>query len=465
MKRRNRLLSLLLLLATLLSLTLPCAGVDLSEVSEIVSRKTVDAKAALLVNSTENVIYYEQNARERVYPASITKVMTALLTVEAIDRGDLTLDQVITAGDQTWLDIPADGSTANIQVGEELTVEQLLYCLMLPSANEAANILAQAISGQVSSFVALMNLRAEQLGCTDTHFMNPHGIHHTNHYTTCYDLYLIARKALENATFRQIVSTDEITIPPTNMTAKERVYYNTNALLTHKKYPGYEFPDCIGIKTGSTDAAGYCLLSAARRDGNTLISVVMGAETVVDTDGTHRKQFSESASLLQWGFDNFSYHSILDNRDPVAEVPVTLSSQTDGVLVAPAESISALLPDDVSGDAFTRDVEVVESVAAPVETGQELGTMTLYLQGKKYGTVPLVALNDVKASQLLTRKHEIEQVISSPWFRGLLLLAAAVMAVIILKNTVFYQSSRVRAAKRNARKVNAAQPKSYKGKR
>lgn len=436
--KKKRIVIFFLFFALIGSLFVPltAGAVDLGAVSQAVRQKDVDANAALLVNMTEDTIYYEKNAQQKVYPASITKVMTALLVLEAVDRGDLTLDTVITAGSETWMGIPADGSTQNIQIGENMTVRDLLYCLLLPSANEAANILAQTVSGRVASFVDLMNSRAVELGCTGTHFVNPHGIHDENHYTTCYDLYLIARHAMENETFRTIVSTDEYTVPATNM-SEERHFANTNGLLTNKKYSGYVYDDCIGIKTGSTDAAGYCLLSAAERDGTVLISVVMGAETVVDSAGTHRKQFSESSALLKWGFDTFSYHTVMESTDPVAEVPVTLGIDVDSVLVAPAEGIQALLPNDVKSDAFTTTIEVVETVAAPVTKGQKLGTMTIYLQGQPYGSVDLVAIDDVEQSAFLAKKQEIEDFISSTWFKAALIVIGVIILVILLRLTVF----------------------------
>ena len=219
--------------------------------------------------------------------------------------------------------------------------------------------------------------------------------------------------------------------------SEERHFANTNGLLTNKKYSGYVYDDCIGIKTGSTDAAGYCLLSAAERDGTVLISVVMGAETVVDSAGTHRKQFSESSALLKWGFDTFSYHTVMESTDPVAEVPVTLGIDVDSVLVAPAEGIQALLPNDVKSDAFTTTIEVVETVAAPVTKGQKLGTMTIYLQGQPYGSVDLVAIDDVEQSAFLAKKQEIEDFISSTWFKAALIVIGVIILVILLRLTVF----------------------------
>lgn len=461
--KKFRICNLLLAFVMVLSLLIPASATDLSEVSGIVQKKNVDAQAALLVNMTYDVVYYEQNAHEKVYPASITKVMTALLALEAVEDGTWTLDTQITASGETWLGIPSDGSTANIQIGETLTVEQLLYCLMLPSANEAANILAQAHSGSVSAFVQEMNDRAMELGCTMTHFENPHGIHSDNHYTCCYDLYLIAKEAMNNSTFRTIVSTSEYTVPATNM-SEERHIVNTNALLSSKKYSGYVMEDCIGIKTGSTNAAGYCLLSAAERDGNILISVVMGAETTLDNDGTHRMQFSESSSLLEWGFNNFSIHTVLENTDPVAEVPVTLGKKVDSVLVVPAESVDALLPDDVEGDDFTTKAEVAESVEAPVEKGQKLGTLTLYLQDEPYGTVDLVAVEDVEQSVFLARKKAVEDFISNAWFKMAVGLVLLVAVIVVLRLTIFQPKRRYGSRYTGARRSSSA-GKSYKGTR
>lgn len=457
--KRVRIVSLILALALALGLmAVPAGAADLTEVSDLVKNKQVDAKAALLVNMDEDVIYYEKNAREKVYPASITKVMTALLVLEAVDRGDLSLDTQVTAGNETWLGIPADGTTQNIQIGETMALEDLLYCLLVPSANEAANILAQEISGSVSSFVDRMNDRAVELGCTGTHFVNPHGIHDPDHYTTCYDLYLIARQAMQNETFRKIVSTDEYTIAPTNKTEEERHFYNTNGLLTGKKYSGYVLEGCIGIKTGSTDAAGYCLLSAAERDGTTLISVVMGAETTLDSAGTHRKQFSESASLLKWGFDNYSYHPILDSTDPVAEVPVTLGKDVDSVLVVPGDGLEALLPNDVTSDKFTTKAEVVESAEAPIEKGQKLGTLTVYLGEEAYGSVDLVALDDVEQSVFLAKKKAVEDFISQTWFKAAIGLAVLVALIVVLRLTVFRPKRRYGSSYTGTRR-----PRNYKG--
>lgn len=382
--KKYRFLALLLLLALLL----PGSALALDDPG-------VDATAALLVDADYNVVLYEFNAHEKRYPASITKVMTALLTLEAVDRGELSLSDMITAPEGIHNGLAADGSTQNIKSGEVMSLKDLLYCVLLPSANEACNVLAYAVAGGVDEFVALMNQRAAELGMTGTHFANTHGLHDDNHYTTAWDIWLMAHEAMKNETFREIVSTKEYYVPATNI-SDQRHFYNTNALLTALKYSGYVYQPAIGIKTGSTGEAGLCLVSAAEQDGRTLYCVVLGAELAHQPDNSYKRMnFVESSRLLKWGFDNFSYRTILESSDPVAQIEVTLSD-TDHVLVRPEGTLSALLPNDLDLSEFTQTVTLdAESVEAPVTEGQVLGKITLSYDGEEYGTLDLVALNDV----------------------------------------------------------------------
>ena len=270
--KKIRFLSLILTVSILFSLCVSSAG---AFDSEIVSSKTVQAKAAILVDMDTDYVMYDLNAHEKMYPASITKVMTAALTLDAVSEGKLSLDEIITAGPTAWQGLDTSSSNQNIQVGEQMSVKDLLYCLMVASANEAANILAVAVAGSIDNFVAMMNAKAAELGCTGTHFVNPDGMPDNDHYTTAYDLYLIGKYAMQNETFRTIVKTPEYYVEPTNMNGNRRHFFNTNGLLSNKKYAGYYSENCIGIKTGSTDSAGYCLLSAAEKDGQRLIAVVL----------------------------------------------------------------------------------------------------------------------------------------------------------------------------------------------
>lgn len=212
-------------------LTLLLTGLFCVPQASAVEMPQVNAKAALLMDYESGRMLYGLNEKDTEYPASITKVMTALLTLEAVDQGVLTLDQPVTAPSLVN-DMDPTGSSADIKEGEVLTVEQLLYCMMLVSANEAACILAETVSGSQDAFVALMNQRAQELGCTGTHFVNPNGLHDPNHYSTAWDIYLITREAMKNETFMKICGTAAYVVPATNK-SEERELYTTNSLISN----------------------------------------------------------------------------------------------------------------------------------------------------------------------------------------------------------------------------------------
>ncbi len=308
--------------------------------------------------------------------------------------------------------------------------------MLLPSANEACNVLAYVVAGGVDDFVALMNQRAAELGMTGTHYVNTHGLHDEDHYTTAWDIWLLAKEAMKNETFREIVSTAEYTVPATNV-SEERLFYNTNALLSQLKYRGYVYQPAIGIKTGSTGEAGLCLVSAAEMDGRTLYCVVLGAELARQEDNSYKRMnFSETIRLFDWGFDNFSYRTILESSDPVAQLEVTLSD-TDHVLVRPEGSLSALLPNDLDVSEFTQTVTLdAESVEAPVTEGQVLGKITLSYDGEEYGSLDLVALNDVERSELLYRIDRAEKFFAQTWVRVAIVALIVLILLLIITGSV-----------------------------
>ncbi|MCI2105194.1 MAG: D-alanyl-D-alanine carboxypeptidase [Intestinimonas sp.] len=438
--KKSRFLSLLLTVSLVAGLVLPLSAQATG--SKLVDEMQVAAKAAILVDADNHEVLFEQNAHDKNYPASMTKIMTCMLTLEAIDRGELSLTDVVTASSTFNHDLSNDGSTENIKPGEQLTVEQLLYCALLPSANEACNILAEKVAGSTDSFVDLMNARATELGCQDTHFANCHGLHRDDHYTTAYDLSLIVMAALENSTFRAIVRTPNYVVPATNL-SPERTLHNTNGLISNWRYRGYLYRYAIGVKTGSTPEAGQCLASAAEKDGRTLVAVVMGAENVTQPDGsTDRQAFSESRRLLEWGFDTFSRQTILDPSSFSGEVPVTLSKDTNYVGVQPDGTLEATLPKDIDPSSFQQQTDLPDSVEAPVTKGQTLGSVTLTYDGENYGSLPLVAVADVQRSNLLYYIHRIKG------FFGLLAVRIALatllffLAVLVLRRLLFGRSKR-----------------------
>ena len=382
----RRFCTVFLLLALLLTQLWPVTAYAVEDIQ-------LDAKAALLVDGATGTVLLDQDAHTKQYPASITKVMTALLVFEAIDRGELRLSDSITASANSVAGLPDDASTADIVAGETLTVEQLLYCLLVVSANEVSNILAEAVSGSVTAFVALMNQRAQELGCENTHFVNTSGLPDNEHYTTAWDIYLFTREAMKYDEFMTIVNTKAYDVPATNK-SEARELHSTNYLISNWRATGYLYSGAQGIKTGSTDAAGYCLVSSAVRTDRQLISVVLGARLMTDSDGSYKVgSFTETARLFDWGFDNFTTKTVLTEDEMIQEVPVALSKETAQVAVHPAYTAEAVLPDDLKPEDLVRTVTLdADVVDAPVSAGQQLGTITLSYGDVDYATVPLLAV-------------------------------------------------------------------------
>ncbi len=443
--KKYRLFALVLVVSIMTTLLLPFQSLALEP-------PEFHGKNAILVDANYNEVLYEVGGYDKVYPASITKVMTALLTLEAIEAGQITAQTQVTAS-ATATTIPEGSSTANIQAGEVLTVEQLLYCLLLPSANEASQILAETVAGDIDTFVGMMNDKAKELGCENTHFANPHGFHDPDHYTTPYDITLFMKAAMEYDLFQDIVTSPNYTIPATNL-SEERIVRNTNALTSNWKYTGYLYTPGTGGKTGSTDEAGKCLVETAKKGDSYLISVVMGEpETITLADGTEKiAEFYDTIQLLDWGFENFQRTVISEDSEVVAKVNVTLSTQTDQVMVRPSGTIARTLPKDVDVDQMEKVINLFnDTVEAPVEQGEVLGTMVLKYEGEEYGTLDLVADSSVERSELLYRLDRIQKFFQNWWVKLLLVIVVVAVVVLLLRIFVFRKRRRysgVGAAKR-----------------
>ena len=422
-----------LFLALVLSLCLfPAAYAAGDEKPELPADPDILAKAALLVDANTGTVVYAKGEHEELYPASLTKIMTALLTLEAIDAGKLSMDQELTATATALEGLSSDGSSAGIKVGETMSVRNLLYCMLVVSANEACDILAEAVSGSVSAFVAAMNAKAADLGCENTHFVNPNGLHDPQHYTSAWDMYLITKAAMEYPDFMTICDTAAYTVPATNLNA-ERKLYTTNHLLSNWRVIGYRNTEAHGIKTGTTDAAGHCLVSSAMRGSLHFISVILGADRVVENGVGNIRSFSETTRMFNYGFDNFTYKTIVEEKEVIQEVPVSLSKM-DHVTVHPAKDIEVLLPKVLGAGDLERTITLEEPVGAPVEKGQKLGTMTLSYDGVTYATVDLLASFDVEASKLMTFWRDVKAFFAKTSVRvGLIVLVVLIVVLVLCK--------------------------------
>lgn len=425
----------------------------------------ISSRAAMVVDLGSGQVYYSKNPDELVYPASTTKIMTVLLAVEAIERGDVSIYDSVTASDSMTYDLVDDGSTAGIVVGETMTLEQLLYCAMISSANEACNIIAEYIGGTIPNFIDMMNARAKELGCVYTNFNNTHGLPDDNHYTTASDFRLIAMEAAQHDLFMQICSTPSVTIAATNKSA-ERKLSNSNALIcADSMYGGsYLYEPAAGIKTGYTSAAGYCLVSTASRDGIDLLAVVFGGQGTTENGSAHYTNFEDSISLYEWVFNNFSYQEILNSLDPVAEAAVAMGSDADSVSLRPENSVIALMPNDFSSSSADLQIRVYseetgETLAAPISAGQVLGEVTVSVDGVSYGTVKLVSTSTVELSHLQYIKSAIKDTLGKTPVKiiiGVLMLLLIGYVALVIRYRVIHLRRKKAIQARKAAKAAAA---------
>jgi D-alanyl-D-alanine carboxypeptidase (penicillin-binding protein 5/6) len=389
--RKTHFISIIFLLTFILSLITTPAFADSSKSSEFEDFEEANCGSCLLVDMDTNTVLYGQDNDKKIYPASVTKVLTALVVLQHIEAGDLTLKQTITASSTFQQGLTSQSAKGNIQTGEQLSVKSLLAMLLITSHCDAANVLAEAVSGSVDSFAEEMNRVAEELGCTGSHFTNPSGLHNKNHYTTCDDLYLIGKAAYEYKTYRDIIGKKTYTVPATNLSS-QRTLKNTNALITNHAYTGYLYEYCTGGKTGSTYPAGYCLLSYAEKDGQRLCNIMMGCNWLINLDGSRRRlQFTESIRLYEWGFASFETQTVVEKDSVQGEITVKHSRNGDTVELLASGDISALLPKGVSSEDLTFETDLPSSIDAPVSIGDTVGTLTVSYNDETLGTVDLLA--------------------------------------------------------------------------
>ena len=321
----------------------------------------VSARSAILIEAGSGDVLFAKDADERLPMASTTKIMTALVAIE-----ELPLETVVTVPAGA---VGVEGSSVYLKTGERLTLEDLLYALLLASANDAATAIALTVSDSIESFAALMNDKAAELGLSGTHFTNPHGLDDEEHYTTAHDLARLAAAALENEDFRRIAGTVRHTIPAAD--GGVRVLVNHNKML--RLYNG-----AIGVKTGFTKRCGRCLVSAAERDGLRLVAVTLSAPD----------DWRDHTAMLDFGFASVERVTLAKPGDFALALPVA-GGEADAVRVSAESEVSVILP-KMHGTIESR-VEVPEFVFAPVEAGKALGRVVFTLDGQEIGSALLTA--------------------------------------------------------------------------
>ena len=345
--------------------------VTLLPVQAVAVELPLTSRAALLMEKTTGQILFAQNEHEKLEPASVTKIMTLLLTMDAIDSGALAYDDVVTVSANA---AGMGGSQVFLAEGEQITVEELLKCVCVSSGNDAAVALAEKVAGVTELFVEQMNNRARGLGMDDTHFVNPTGLTAEGHVTSAHDIALMSRELLtKHPDIRSFTTiwTDSIRGGTFDLA-------NTNKLI--RRYDG-----ATGLKTGYTASAGYCISATAEREGMELIAVVMKGETA-------DKRNADAKALLNYGFSAYALVSAAP-EEPLPALPVTMG-ETDSVsLMLPPDALTAVV-EKAQAAALERRIDLPASLPAPVRQGQQVGTLTLCSGDTELLTVPILAAED-----------------------------------------------------------------------
>ena len=357
------------------------------------NKVNISSESAILIDSSTGDILFEKNAHKSMYPASTTKVMTAILTLENTNLND----RIIIDKETPF----TDGSRIYVKEGEKFTVEQLLYSLMIESANDSATALAKHISGSVEEFAKLMNKRAKELGALNTNFTNPHGLPDKKHISTAYDLAMISKYAMTIPKFKEIAKTKRYQIPETEKTPEIRYFRNRNRLLwgvgprNKIRYNGklidikYDIVD--GIKTGYTSEAQQCLVSSASKDNRKLISVVLKA--------IRTNVYLDTRKLIDHGFDNFNVLNLVDSGTILESIPVDNGVEETLDLIT-QHSVSKTIPNNYTYGDIKKTIEIDPEVRAPINKGQSLGRVTYSLNGEIIGETNLIAYRFIDEKQL-----------------------------------------------------------------
>ena len=320
--------------------------------------------------------------------------MTAILTLEHCQLTD-----TATVSHNAIYSVPVGYAHAYLVEGEVLTIEQLLHLLLIPSANDAATVLAEHIAGSVSSFATMMNTKALELGCTNTNFVNANGIQADNHYTTAYDLAIMGRYAMQNETFRKIVSTTKYTLPATNKYSENnRFFKTTNELIIpdeRDSVDNYYYPYATGIKTGYTTAAKECVVAGAKKDDIEYIVVILGAER---TENGLSGRFIDCKNLFNYAFENYTTHVINEENSVLKQVKVSNANIFNNNLdVIIKDKITLVLKKDTDISTITPTIEINSDLTAPISKNSVIGTITYNVDGNTY-TSDLLAGSDMAES-------------------------------------------------------------------
>jgi len=388
------------------------------------------AASYLLVSLDTGEVVFEKDAHTQRTPASLIKMLTTYVAMKYTDDLDATtVTQTTRHTDELY---GMNSSTADIRNGETLTMRQLLYAMMLPSGNEAANMVADHIgNGSKSNFCMLMNTEAKRIGCTNTNFSNPHGLFSDNHWTTAWDMYLIAKACYETPGFMDIATTVHYYLPA-NTRHADKYLISSTVLMQNKSYPSLYRDYIKGIKTGSTEEAGRNFVTVCEADGERYILVVMGAP-YYNEDGTQNKTgaFVAAAEIMDHFFSEYSLKPANGLEAPVTEVAMRYVKDKDNLLLYPKSEIYSVLPNSVDESAFQKIFDVPQQVYAPINAGDVVGTVSYYIAGDLVGTTELIAAESYERDTLIYLIEKLKEIVTSLYFKVVVVVTVVLIIALL----------------------------------
>lgn len=432
-------LSMMIVLVTIISSALvPASAVNYK------NKVKLNSRAVLLINMDTGQVVFDKNSDKKVYPASTTKIMTYIVVAENISNFKKTKVKI----KQNVLDklLGTGSSVANVQshVGDYMTVIDLLYSMMVPSGNDAAMVLADFVGeGNINKFVDMMNKKAKELGCKNTHFANPDGLHDKRHYTTAADLAKITQYALTLPEFSTITNTTTYYVKGESIPL-----ITTNYLIDSNRGGNYYYPYAQGIKTGTTDEAGHCLVTMGAADGYSYLGVFM--KNKFDPNNDVYGTMIDAKEMFRWALTKLELNQVASSETPICEQKINLAWGKKSVQLVPEKNINAIVPNDYNETDIVIDTQIPESVDAPIKEGDVIGKAVVYYKGPKaegkqeLGRVNLVSSETIERSGILYVLSVIQSIVVSRWFIIVISAIIILLIIYIIISTIIRRRSRRR---------------------
>ena len=422
---KNRIFALLLMIIMLFSCATAFSAPEnttqetTQENQENTQEETITAKSphVLLMDMNTGAVLYSKSAGEKVFPSSLTTVMTALIVLEKCN-----LEELVTASESSISNVPSGDNKLGIIKDEKLTVRQLLYGMLLSSASDATNLLAEKTAGSIDEFVKLMNTRAKELGMNNTNFTNPTGAHDERHYTTAEDMAVLVRMAMENETFREIVKCQSYIIPATEKSSTSRKVINKNHFVSNLLRSDYYYKNATGIKTGYSGIAKSCIAASAEKNGMSLLALVFEAET----EDNMAQSFSDCKNMFDYVFSNYVTQSVVKEGDVIAQTGITNTRRDKKLILKAQKKVSVIKHKNAENAVITFKDNLIKSISAPVEKDQVIGSREYFMNGVSIGSINLVAEKNYKLDPITFIVNKMIAFVTSPW-----LFAAIGVAIII----------------------------------